>query len=270
MYIGSTGPTGLHHLVWELLDNSVDEAMAGECTKIDITLARRRWLSRRRQRARHPHRCAPRVQGQVGRGGRAHGAARRREVRRQWLQGLRRSARRRRLGGQRAVEPARSRDPPARRQVRAALREGRQAAGQAQARRGVEEARHHDHVLARRDHLRRDRVPRADDPRARARDRVPQQGARDPFPRRAGRPGPRPVVPVRGRDRRLRQAPERLEGAAVQAGRVDRGHRRRTTTSTSRCSGTPATTRASTPSPTTWPPPTAGCTRRASRRPSRT
>ncbi len=38
MYIGSTGPTGLHHLVWELLDNSVDEAMAGECTKIDITL----------------------------------------------------------------------------------------------------------------------------------------------------------------------------------------------------------------------------------------
>ncbi len=38
MYIGSTGPTGLHHLVWELLDNSVDEAMAGECTKIDISL----------------------------------------------------------------------------------------------------------------------------------------------------------------------------------------------------------------------------------------
>ena len=38
MYIGSTGPTGLHHLVWELLDNSVDEAMAGECTKIEITL----------------------------------------------------------------------------------------------------------------------------------------------------------------------------------------------------------------------------------------
>ncbi len=38
MYVGSTGPTGLHHLVWEVLDNSVDEAMAGYCTRIDVTL----------------------------------------------------------------------------------------------------------------------------------------------------------------------------------------------------------------------------------------
>jgi DNA gyrase subunit B len=38
MYIGSTGPTGLHHLVWEVVDNSVDEAMAGYATRIDITL----------------------------------------------------------------------------------------------------------------------------------------------------------------------------------------------------------------------------------------
>ncbi len=38
MYIGSTGLSGLHHLVYEVVDNSVDEAMAGEATRIDITL----------------------------------------------------------------------------------------------------------------------------------------------------------------------------------------------------------------------------------------
>src|SRR3989344_4586023 len=38
MYIGSTGPVGLHHLIWEVVDNSIDEAMAGFCTQINITL----------------------------------------------------------------------------------------------------------------------------------------------------------------------------------------------------------------------------------------
>jgi len=38
MYIGSTGPVGLHHLIWEVVDNSIDESMAGFCNQIDIAL----------------------------------------------------------------------------------------------------------------------------------------------------------------------------------------------------------------------------------------
>ena len=38
MYIGTTGPAGLHHLVWEIVDNSIDEALAGFASKVDVEI----------------------------------------------------------------------------------------------------------------------------------------------------------------------------------------------------------------------------------------
>lgn len=122
MYIGSTGERGLHHLVWEVVDNSVDEAMAGYATQVNVRLLDDGSVEvadngRGIPVAMHAT-GAPTVDVVMT------PTARRRQVRRreQWLQRQWWSARRGCVGGQRAVHPTGSRHQARRIRVVAVLR----------------------------------------------------------------------------------------------------------------------------------------------------
>jgi hypothetical protein len=112
MYIGGTGSEGLHHLVWEIIDNAVDEAAAGFATHVEVVLHKDGSIEvvdngrgiPDRQEARRPQR--PR--------GRLHRAPRRRQVRIRRLLVLGWAPRRGRLGGERPRLEAGGRGRPRR------------------------------------------------------------------------------------------------------------------------------------------------------------
>ena len=67
MYIGSTDQRGLHHLIYEMVDNAVDEAMAGYCDQVRIAISEEGSVRGLRQRKRDSRGPPPR-DGQVGPG----------------------------------------------------------------------------------------------------------------------------------------------------------------------------------------------------------
>ena len=228
MYIGSTGERGLHHLVYEIVDNSVDEALAGYCDTITVELLPGDGVRVDRQRPRLPGRPAP--QGEdPGRHARADRAARRRQVRRRRLQGVRRPARRRGVRGQRAVgRPSRWTCAATATTGARSSRLGdpglRPAAPRAAGPRRRD--RHHGHVLRVAEDLRDHALQLGDPGHPVPRDVLPQQGPDDQPDRPRGRRRRRPtttttssttstahprrgVLPLRRRPDRLREVPDR-------------------------------------------------------------
>ena len=142
MYIGGTDEKGLHHLFAEVIDNSMDEAVAGHATWIEVELEADGFVTVTDNGRGIPVDRHPEVQGQVRPRSHHDDAALGREVRLQGLRDLGRPARRRRLGGQRAVGIARGRGGARAKALPPALlarRAGREAQG---ARRGPQPARH--------------------------------------------------------------------------------------------------------------------------------
>ena len=240
MYIGGVGAAGLHHLVWEILDNSIDEAMNGHASTIAVTLHDDGSSVTITDDGRGiPVDVHAKTKKSAARGD-LHGAPRRRQVRARQLQDRGRPARRRRQRRQRALARAGRHGEARRPAVGDALQAG-------QARRRPEEdgrgpwQRHHRLLQARPDDLPEGRVRTADHPRPARGRQLPAQGRQGHLRRPDHRH--QADLPARRRAGRLPQEdPGRANGApgargAVLAGEgerpaprggaaVDRVHRR--------------------------------------------
>ena len=146
MYIGDTSVRGLHHLVYEVVDNSIDEAMAGHAHEISVTITADGSVIVEDDGRGIPSRSTPTwVSHAAGRNDRAQV---RREILQRGLRDLGRSARRRRDRGQLPLRMVRGGSPPRRTRLPAGVRAGR-AHGRCPPHWHHESHGHQDHVQTR-------------------------------------------------------------------------------------------------------------------------